>query len=115
MSLKTDYLDGATGLTQVLADVAQAGRQWVIDNNANISGQLQSNAAKGAVKFTINLPVTFEPGNLRLLGLHWKSFRAGVLEQMSSEDIYDYEVDPQLNTSDTVSTSIDLKFDFTRQ
>lgn len=114
MSLKTDYLDGATGLTQVLATVAQAGRQWVIDNNANISQGLQDNAAKGGVKFTVNLPVTFEPGNLRLQGLHWQSFRAGVLEQLGSEDIYNYEVDPQLNTSDTVSTSIDLKFDFSR-
>ena len=114
MSLKTDYLDGATGLTQVLANVAAAGRQWVVDNNASISQQLKDNAAKGGVKFTITLPVTFEPGNLRLQGLHWKSFRAGVLEQLGAEDVYNYEVDPQLNTSDTVSTSIDLKFDFTR-
>ena len=113
MSLKTDYIDGATGFTQKMADAAAAGAQWVTDNSANITSKLQENAAKGLKKFTVTLVVTFEPNNLRLKGTHWESFRSGVLGALIAEDIYEYECNPVLNTSDNIETKIDLVFDFT--
>lgn len=113
MSLKTDYLDGANGFNQKMKDAADAGAQWVIDNQATITTNLQANAAKGLKSFTITLTVTYEPNNLRLEGLHWQSFRAGVLKGLITEDIYDYECSVKLNTSDNIETKIDLVFDFT--
>ena len=113
MSLKTDYLDGATGFNAKMADAAAAGRQWVVDNGANITQSLQANAAKGLKEFTVSLVVTFEPNNLRLQGIHWQSFRSGIIEQLSSEDIFTYECEVKLNTSDNIETRIDLEFNFT--
>lgn len=113
MSLKTDYTDGPNGFNQKMADAATAGGQWVTDNSANITAKLQENAAKGLKKFTITLGVTFEPNNLRLRGVHWESFRSGIIGQLISEDIYAYECTPELNTDDNVETRIDLIFDFT--
>lgn len=113
MSLKSDYIDGPTGFTQKMADVAAAGVQWVQDNRATISEKLEVNAARGLKKFTVTVLVSFEPNNLRLRGLHWETFRSGIMKEMLEESIYVYEVDPQLNTTDNAETKIDLVFDFT--
>lgn len=115
MSLKTDYLDGANGFTQKMKDTSDAGADWVVTNRSSIVSQLQDAAAKGLKKFTVTLAVTYEPNNLRLEGLHWKSFQSGVVSALMAEDIYSYEVDVDLNKSDTVVTKIDLNFDFTGQ
>ena len=115
MSLKSDFLDGSTGLTQKLADARDAGAQYVADNLASLSTALKDNAAKGLSKFTVTLPVTFQPANLRLQGLIFKSFVAGVVQALGDEDVYDYEVEVKLNTTDQVETKLDFLFDFRSQ
>jgi len=112
MSLKTDYLNGSTGFYEQMDDVFTQGEGWITTNLAAISTALQTNAAKGQKIFTVNLAVAFEPTNLRLLGPHWKSFQSGVQSGLAAQQIYNYEVVVDLNTSDSMNTSIDLKFTF---
>lgn len=112
MSLKTDYLNGSTGFYEQMDDVFAQGEAWVTSNSSAISAALISNAAKGLKTFTVTLGVSFEPSNLRLLGYHWKSFQAGVIAGLAAQQIYDYECSVELNTSDSLSTSLDLKFTF---
>ena len=112
MSLKTDYLNGATGFYEQMDDVFDQGENWVVTNNGAISSALIANAAKGLRTFTVNLPVAFEPSNLRLLGFHWKSFQAGIVSGLAAQQIYDYECYIKLNTDDALTTSIDLNFTF---
>lgn len=113
MSLKTDYLDGASGFTQKMQVASDAGASWVVSNRSNIVSKLQEAAGKGLKKFTVSIVVTFEPNNLRLKGLHWKSFQSGVIGALIAEEIHAHEVTIDLNKSDNVETKIDLIFDFT--
>lgn len=115
MSLKTDYLNGADGFTQKMQDASQAGSDWVVTNRASIVTELMASAAKGLKKFTVTLDVVYESNNLRLEGLHWRSFQSGVISALIAEEIHAYEVEVKLNTSDNVVTKIDLVFDFTGQ
>jgi hypothetical protein len=112
MSLKTDYLNGPNGYYEQMQDVFTQGENWVTSNNGAISAALVANAAKGLRTFTVNLPVAFEPTNLRLLGNHWLSFQAGVVSGLAAQDIYSYECNVELNTDDALTTSIDLNFTF---
>ena len=112
MSLKTDYLDGANGFTQKMANVFAQGEAFVITNLATLTTQLQTFSAQGVKKFTITLPATFEPANLRLKGIHMNTYFAGIRAGLAAQDIYDYEVTVGLNTSDNINTSIDLTFSF---
>ena len=115
MSLKTDYLDGVNGFTQKMKDASDAGNDWVVNNRSSIVTKLQEAAAKGLKVFTVSLYVSYEPANLRLKGLHWKSFQSGVVSALIAEDIHMYEVSVELNKTDSVQTKIDLIFDFTGQ
>jgi len=112
MSLKTDYLDGANGFTQKMNDVFVAGQGLVTTNLATLTSELQAAAAKGLKEFTVTVLTTFEPGNLRLNGIHQQSYFAGIMNQLGAEEIYDYEVSLKLNTSDITTTSVDFKFSF---
>jgi len=112
MSLKTDYLDGINGLTQKMIDVFTAGQSYVATNLAALTTALQAAAAQGKTKFTVTLPVSFEPANLRLKGQHYQAFRSGCLHRLGTEDIFQFEVDVVLNTSDLSNTQIDFNFNF---
>lgn len=112
MSLKTDYLDGANGFTQQMADVFTSGQTLVTDNLATLQTELQAAASKGQKSFTVNVTTAFEPANLRLKGTHLDTYLSGIKSQLLSEEIYDYEVELSLNTSDITTTSIDFKFSF---
>ena len=120
MSLKAAYYDGSSGLILKLdaahdAGVALVGTQTGEGQYDAISAGLQANAANGLKKFTITVPVTYNPANLRANkgdNLVLKSFLSGVVEALSSQGIYDFECEPKLNTSDTVNTSVDLNFSF---
>ena len=112
MSLKTDYLDGANGLTQKMAVVFAAGQQWVVDNRTAIQAELESSAAKGLSTFTVTSLTAFEPDYLRLEGTHMNTYFSGIEHGLLSEDIYNYEVAIALNTSDLINTSVDLNFTF---
>lgn len=113
MSLKTDWLTSSpSGFATAMNTVFDAGAAWVTTNSSAISTALKANAAQGLKTFTVNVAVTFETANLRLEGFHWESFKAGIISQFAAEDIYSYEVSPELNTDDSSSTSIDLNFTF---
>jgi hypothetical protein len=112
MSLKTDYLDGASGLTQQMIGVFDEGKNYVTNLLSTLQAELQSAASKGQTQFTITLGVAFEPENLKLKGRHWESFKAGVYAQLAIEEIFDYEVEVALNESDQINLQLDLKFNF---
>ena len=120
MSLKDAYYQGATGLAAKLQDAHDAGVDLVGTQTGEgqydtIVAGLETNAAKGLKKFTVTVPVTFNPSSLRSNNgdnLVLKAFLSGVSEALSAQSVYDYECTPALNTSDTVNTSIDLNFTF---
>ena len=112
MSLKTDYFDGANGFNTKMNDAFVAGQGFVTASLASLTSELQANAAKGLKQFTVNIITTFEPANLRLNGIHQESYFAGITHQLGTEEIYDYEIDLVLNTSDITTTSIDFNFKF---
>lgn len=112
MSLKTDFFDGATGLHTQMNDVFDEGATFVTTNLASLTSEMTSQASKGVTTFTFTLVTVFEPANLRLLGLHWQHYSAGIVNQLAAEDIYSHEVSIALNTSDLTTTSIDFNFTF---
>jgi len=110
MSLRTTYT-GA--LDTKLAEARAAGRAWVVtDNLAAITSGLTAAAGKGQKKFTLNYAVTYQPADLRALGPLWEAYKSGILEGMASENLMGNEVVVKLNTSDQLSTTIDLSFSF---
>lgn len=115
MSLKTDFFDGATGLHQKLNDSFTAGGTFVTTNLATLSSSLVSNAAQGNTKFTVTLPVTFQPAYIRANkgdNLLAKSFFAGIIDGLAGQQIYSYEVAVALNLVDTIDVKVDLFFNF---
>lgn len=110
MSLRTDF-SGA--LDTKLAQARQAGYDFVkVTNLASITTDMATAAGKGQKKFTLNYAVAFQPSDLRALGPLWEAFKSGVTEALANEDIMVNEVTVKLNTADTLSTSVDLVFDF---
>lgn len=111
MSLKTDYLDGATGLTEKMQAVFDAGVLFVsTTNNAAIQADLLAAASAGKSNFTSAHLTSFETVNLRLEGTHMNTYFAGILKGFADEGIWSYEVTPSLDTSDISTTSVILTF-----
>jgi len=110
MSLRTDYTGS---MDAKLAQARQAGYDWVtVTNLANITTGMATAAGQGKKAFTLTYAATFQPSDLRLEGPLWQAYKSGVSEGLTSEDIMQNEVTIKLNTSDTLSTSVDLDFDF---
>lgn len=114
MSLKTDYLDGSTGLTQKMAAAFDAGSSFVTANLGQLSTELKSAAAKGQKIFTVIIAVSgsASPDYLKLNGLYLQSFFAGIKSQLAVEDIFDYEVALSLNTADLGNLKVNFNFTF---
>lgn len=111
MTLKTDYLDGATGLTVKMAAVFTAGVLFISTTvNAAIQANLLAAAAAGKSSFTSTHITSFETANLRLQGTHMNTYFAGIIKGLADEGIYSYEVVPSLDVSDASSTSVILTF-----
>lgn len=116
MSLKTDFYDGSTGLLTQCDLAFAAGSSFVtVTNLTAISNDLKAKAALGLTSFTLTYPTSYNP--LALRGnkgnnLILKAYLAGIQDGLAAQNIYDYEVSPTLNVSDTVTTSIDLNFNF---
>jgi len=111
MTLKTDYLDGATGLTEKMQAVFDAGILFVsTTNNAAIQANLFAAASSGKSSFTSTHQTSFETVNLRLEGTHMNTYFAGIIKGFADEGIYSYEVSPSLDTTDTVDTFVILAF-----
>ena len=69
-------------------------------------------ALQGITTFTVTCLVSHAPSTLRLQGKYWETFVDGIKTGLGLENIYDYEVDILINTSDTVITNIDFNFHF---
>ena len=110
MSLKTDFSEGPAGLRQKMQDVFDAGVAFIVANLALFSAELKDEAGMGVSTFTFTLETTFEPANLRLKGTHMETYFAGLKKGLADEEIYDYEVEVALNTSDTNQLQIDFNF-----
>ena len=110
MSLRTDF----TGAFDTkLAQARQAGYDFItVTNLANITTGMATAAGQGKRKFTLNYTVTYQPQDLRLLGPLWNAFKSGIIQGLAEEDIMVNEASVALNTSDSLTTSIDLLFDF---
>lgn len=110
MSLRTSY----TGtLDAKLAQAKQAGYDFVtVTNLGAITSDMAVAANQGKKIFTLNYSVSFQPDDLRLLGPLWQAFRTGIISGLASEDLMINEVVVSLNTSDSLSTSVDLNFNF---
>lgn len=112
MSLRTDYT-GA--LDTKLAEARQNGFTFVKTTNlTSITSGMATAAGQGKKKFTLNFAATYQPADLRLKGPLWLAYQSGIVEALASEDIMQNEVTVDLNLSDSLNTSIDLIFDFTK-
>jgi len=108
MTLRTTFT-GA--LDTKLAEAKTAGYTWaVVDNLAAITTEFTTSANKGVRKFTVNLPVSYQPEDLRLLGSLWSAYQTGIAQGLAEQDIMVNEVVIKLNTADQMTTSIDLSF-----
>jgi len=115
MSLKTDYYDGATGLTTKMEDAFDAGSTFVTTNLLTLSNALKASAAQGLTKFVVSITTSDNPAYLRGNSgnnLYLKSYLAGVQFGLGGQNVYNYECVLTLNTSDTVDTKIDFNFNF---
>jgi len=116
MSLKTDFFDGATGLQSKCNDAFDAGVTFVtVTNLSVISTALINAAAAGNTKFTTTIITSYNPSTLRGNkgdNLILKAYLAGIEQGLANQDIYNYECTPSLNVSDSITTSIDLNFNF---
>jgi len=117
MSLREDYSGVCTGgFHNDMATVFQAGVDYVgtaatpgVAYSA-LSTALNTSASAGTKIFTVTIDVTFEPDNLKLNGIHQKTFFDGILDALNHEGIYSDYVTLALNTSDTLTTKIDFNF-----
>ena len=110
MSLRTDFT-GA--LDAKLAEARQAGYDFVkVTNLADITTDMASAAAQGKKSFTLSYTVTYQPQDLRLEGSLWSAYKTGVIEALASEDIMVNESSVSLNTSDSMTTKVDVSFTF---
>ncbi len=109
MTLKSTF---AGGLSSALSTAHAAGLAWVVSNTAAISALMVTASASGKKTFTVTLPTSFQPADLRLLGPLWFAYQTGVQQGLAVEEIYNSEVTVNLNTADQVTTSIDLVFTF---
>lgn len=111
MSLKTDY-----NLQSQMDDVYDLGVSLIQPTPTAaytiISGELAAAAAAGETDFTVNVNHNAINDNLELSGTYWRSYSAGILTALASENIYNYEVAVVLNTTVTGTATIDLIFSF---
>ena len=112
MTLKDDYYTGSTGLQTQLDNSFDAGVALITANRAAISSALIAAAAAGNVAFVVTLTTSYLPDYLRLKGLLLKAYLCGISSALAVENVYAYECVPTLNTSDNMSTRIDLNFTF---
>ena len=98
MSLKTDFLDGANGFTQQMADVFAQGQAYITANLTALTTELQTNASKGIKNFKVTLLSPFEPSNLRLKGLHMQTYFSGISAGLMTiaGEIYIFKLRPIL-------------------
>lgn len=84
-------------------------------NYSTIRSALLNAAQAGQTAFVVTLTASYNPASLRANkgnNLLLKAYLAGIQKGLSDQQLYEYEVTPTLNVSDSVTTSIDLNFKF---
>lgn len=110
----SNHISLSSGWGTAVAAVIQAGSD-ATGNYSTIRSALLAAAAAGQTAFVNTLQTTFNPSALRANkgnNLLLKAYLAGIQKGLSDQQLYDYEVNPTLNVSDTITTSIDLNFMF---
>ena len=117
MSLREDYSGDCTGgFHDDMSTVFQAGADFIGTEiapgtaYASLSTALANAAAAGTKVFSVTVETSFEVNNLRLNGVHQQSYFAGIISALAAEGIYSMYVSLSLNTTDTLTTSVDFKF-----
>lgn len=108
-SISNGTLGGTSVALIVTPGVAASG------NYQSLQNSLKSAAAQGTTKFTVTLPTSFNAGYLRQNNgdnLLRKAYFAGIQQGLADAEIYNYECVVVLNVKDSVSTQIDLNFNF---
>lgn len=110
MSLRTDF----TGAYDTkVAEARAAGRTSIVtDNMAFITSEMATAAAAGNSTFTVTITVGYQPSDIRTAGNLWSAYKSGIEEALSSEDVMSNEVTVALNTTDAITTQVDLNFTF---
>lgn len=104
----------SSGWGLAVASVVQVGSD-ATGNYSTIRSALLENASEGSTTFTVTVTATLNPTALRANkgnNLLLKAYLAGIQKGLSDQQLYDYEVAPALNVTDTITTSIDLNFTF---
>lgn len=110
MALRDTY---RTALDAKLIEARDAGITWVsVTNLAAITAAMSAAAAQGKVNFTITLPVSYQPSDLRLNGKLLDAFKTGIYSALSDQNIMKNEVVANLNLGDQLTTQMDLVFTF---
>jgi hypothetical protein len=101
---------GGTAVVQV-----ETAGQAPSGNYTAIADGLLDAAKRGLTKFTITIETNYNPSYLRGnngQNVLVKAYLAGISQGLGNQQLYSYEVTPKLNISDTVTTRIDLNFNF---
>lgn len=114
MSLKTDYLNGSTGITDKCIASFDLGVAWVVANISAISTALKANGAAGLREFKMSIATTDNLSNM--MGNSGRNdianaYIAGIQKGFADEDIYDYELSIEL-TGSASSAYVQLSFIF---
>ncbi len=99
MSLKTDFYDGATGITSKLQDSFDLGVAWLQTNLAAISALLIVQAAKGTKDFVLTVSTTDNLTNMMSNSgdnLIAKAYMAGIQYELANEGIFYFECSQSL-------------------
>src|ERR1035437_5661697 len=108
MSLRDSYFNGSTGIQQQMDAAFAAGVAFVGTNLTSLQTALLAAAAQGKLEFRVIVQGTGSANavylrNLNGNNLYLRSFFAGIIDAMSSEQIYDYQVKLQLDISTSAS------------
>lgn len=117
MSLRDSYFVGGTGLNSQMDAAFAAGQAYVTTNLTPLSAALLAAAAQGQLQFSAVMTGTgsVNAGYLRANNgnnLLLKSFFAGIIDEMSIQQIYHYQVFLKLDVSDNVNTNVIFCFNF---
>ena len=111
MTLKTDY-----NIDTQMNSVFDLGKALIVNTPTAsftiVQAALQSAATRGETEFTVNISHNADNASLELQGRYYQTYIAGIISSLSEEDVYDYEVTVELNTTIAGTASLDLKFNF---
>jgi len=117
MSLRDSYFNGPTGIQQQMDTAFAAGVAFVGSNLTSLQTALENAAAQGKLEFKVTIVGTGTANAVFLRScngrnLYLSSFFAGIIDAMSVQQIYDYQVKLQLDISTSASTNVIFLFNF---